>query len=374
MGDDPTPNPDPSPARRRAPKAGAVVLGLVLSLGACDNTGAFECQSDAQCNLHADGQCQPSGYCSFADPNCTSGHRYGLHSGPWAGTCVDPTLGTTTHHDLPHDQPSEGSTHEAMSSTDDAIFDGSSTAHRGSTGNDPPEDQDDETSTGVAETGEPPLDPDLVLWLQLEPGFPGVARDSSLEGQDGSCEPPGCPASAPGLLGQGVDFDGIDDAIVVPHGPRLETYEGLTVATWLWLDAQPTTHDALLTKPLGAGIYNSWELYFFPDGNHSNLQFKMLIGGIEHYVLLPGPFTTGHWMHLAATWDTEHLKLWIDGVEIGSASAPGIELDDHPVYVGADDDHGPSLIGHFDGRMDDVRIYRRALEAVEIEALALPIF
>jgi hypothetical protein len=50
--------------------------------------GAFRCESDPDCQGAADGQCEPTGFCSFADSACPDGRRYGDLSGGLAGQCV----------------------------------------------------------------------------------------------------------------------------------------------------------------------------------------------------------------------------------------------------------------------------------------------
>lgn len=67
------------------------VAGLTLSLSC--RAQEFNCQDTDDCG--ADGQCQPSGYCSFPDNECPSGQRYGdLAGAGLAGECVNPTAGT----------------------------------------------------------------------------------------------------------------------------------------------------------------------------------------------------------------------------------------------------------------------------------------
>ncbi len=72
-------------------------MGLVgLSL-ACPSAGAFVCTSDAECSRGgAGGQCELNGYCSFLDPQCASGRRFGEFAGDGlAGTCTDELPGTS---------------------------------------------------------------------------------------------------------------------------------------------------------------------------------------------------------------------------------------------------------------------------------------
>ena len=60
------------------------VLGLAIG---CRSESAFQCQSNEQCGVG--GLCEDNGYCTFEDPECPSGRRYGSLAGDGlAGTCV----------------------------------------------------------------------------------------------------------------------------------------------------------------------------------------------------------------------------------------------------------------------------------------------
>jgi hypothetical protein len=79
------------------------------------------------------------------------------------------------------------------------------------------------------------------------------------------------------------------------------------------------------------------------------------------------------WIHLGATWDGETMALYVDGELAGTQSVPELLVDDHPVLIGADYDNPPDgYVGHFMGAIDDVRIYDRVLDPVELAALAQP--
>ncbi len=69
-------------------------LGVVVLLGGC-SANTYVCASDDAC---PGGTCEPDGFCSFPDPDCPTGSRYGEFSGPNAGACVgqDGAQGTET--------------------------------------------------------------------------------------------------------------------------------------------------------------------------------------------------------------------------------------------------------------------------------------
>ena len=55
----------------------------------CSIRHTFQCERDDQCGSAAMATCQPTGYCSFADGNCSSGWRYDdLAAASYAGKCV----------------------------------------------------------------------------------------------------------------------------------------------------------------------------------------------------------------------------------------------------------------------------------------------
>lgn len=58
-----------------------VVLAIVAT--ACTSIpDVFVCKDDTQCQLdHADGRCEPSGYCSFPAADCPSQYRYDRSTG-----------------------------------------------------------------------------------------------------------------------------------------------------------------------------------------------------------------------------------------------------------------------------------------------------
>jgi hypothetical protein len=64
----------------------------------------------------------------------------------------------------------------------------------------------------------------------------------------------------------------------------------------------------------------------------------------------------GEWIHLALAWDGETARLYRNGLEVGSGRVTGVMPSPRSVNMGAE----------VDGKMDDVRFYRRALSPEEI--------
>jgi hypothetical protein len=80
----------------------------------------------------------------------------------------------------------------------------------------------------------------------------------------------------------------------------------------------------------------------------------------------------GTWTHVAATYDGARLRLFIGGRVAGSLAVTGRTCaNDEPLAVGAKDAPALGILEAFwDGRLDDVRIYRRALPGAAVADLA----
>src|SRR5688500_13819985 len=74
----------------------AMLLGVLVAVAGCGQA-TFACMTDSECVSDGfEGMCQPSGYCSFGDPQCESGQRYGSHApSSLASECVE-SAGTLT--------------------------------------------------------------------------------------------------------------------------------------------------------------------------------------------------------------------------------------------------------------------------------------
>jgi Concanavalin A-like lectin/glucanases superfamily len=83
------------------------------------------------------------------------------------------------------------------------------------------------------------------------------------------------------------------------------------------------------------------------------------------------PLRLNAWTHLATTYDGAILRLYVNGMEVGSQPGGGnIQVSTGRLRVG-----GNAVWGEwFAGRIDEVRIYNRALNPAEIQAnMATPV-
>ncbi|MGE4123165.1 MAG: LamG domain-containing protein [Solirubrobacterales bacterium] len=70
------------------------------------------------------------------------------------------------------------------------------------------------------------------------------------------------------------------------------------------------------------------------------------------------------WSHVAFTSDGAYLRLYVDGALVDTENASEIAPSEGPLYLGC----WPSEGEHFEGRIDEVRVYDRALDGGEVQA------
>src|SRR5687768_12498551 len=87
-------------------------------------------------------------------------------------------------------------------------------------------------------------------------------------------------------------------------------------------------------------------------------------GNLGNYLDSGQAPSIGQWQHVAATYDGTTARFYVDGVETASAPFAGNLGDGNSWRIGA---YGAPATGFFDGLVDNVRIYDRALSASEVE-------
>ncbi|MBU1719308.1 MAG: hypothetical protein KKA07_09565 [Bacteroidetes bacterium] len=147
-----------------------------------------------------------------------------------------------------------------------------------------------------------------------------------------------------------------------------------TLEAWIKLDTLPATGSAsaIITKgdwDATSGLFYTFLIYH-PSGSTYNLRLDL--GNGSAYQALQHAFTlnTDTWYHVAATWTTSTLTLYLNGQLLDSVAANSYMpvANSYDVLIGAD---GPSSApGYiFDGLIDEASIFNRALTQPEIQAI-----
>ena len=89
------------------------------------------------------------------------------------------------------------------------------------------------------------------------------------------------------------------------------------------------------------------------------------LGGNTQFLSGPTASPVSAWTHVAITYDGAALRLFINGTQVASQATTGaIQATDNPLWIGGNSPYGE----YFQGLIDEVRVYNRALTQADIQA------
>ncbi|HLP77841.1 MAG TPA: LamG domain-containing protein, partial [Candidatus Paceibacterota bacterium] len=176
-------------------------------------------------------------------------------------------------------------------------------------------------------------------------------------------------AYAPGIVGQAFDFDSSSRRVSIPDQTAFRLTNSLTIEGWIF----PRQYNSgfIFFRGDNRGGYDAWTVDMYQAG-FLNFQID---DATNNYASLLAPIATNQWQHIAATLDgaTGDMKIYINGVLISqtnTAVRPIGNLDpayDPAVGIG---NHGGSFHQFpFNGLIDEISLYSRALSQSEIQAI-----
>ncbi|MHC4534771.1 MAG: LamG-like jellyroll fold domain-containing protein, partial [Planctomycetota bacterium] len=201
-------------------------------------------------------------------------------------------------------------------------------------------------------------DPDLLVYYDFEHGEGEVALDQSGHSNHGQFV--GDPQWATGYLAGGLDFDGDGDYLDAGTNDQLDNLsDAITVSAWVNIRSVTTTWMSIVMKGETA-----WRLGVNGDTTGVHWGFT---GGARGWQAANSvtELPLGEWHHIAGTYDRSvGGTVWVDGVaETVNPDPDGVATNQQPLLTG----ENPEATGRFfDGLLDEVRIYNKALTGVEI--------
>ena len=139
---------------------------------------------------------------------------------------------------------------------------------------------------------------------------------------------------------------------------------GLTVTCWVKTDREGQSQAWIVNRVLGGGEATGFRLGVMNGKPCLNVPQTAWSHTVSSSRALP----TGRWVHLAGTFDGQSLRIFIDGEACGILERPGpVKTNSFPLCLGAYAQGHPA---HFEGLLDEVRLYNRALSPEEIHAHA----
>ncbi len=206
---------------------------------------------------------------------------------------------------------------------------------------------------------------DNILLLHLnEPSGSTSFADTSGQGNNGSCAGNQCPLSGQtGLIKRGLRFDGSNDRVELGYFDVNGT--GITLSVWVYFD-DFDRNSTFIAKTSGRRPRDYyWGLM---TRLRRRPRFRVKINGITRTLTHNVNLNTGEIYHLVGTYNGSRMILYKNGVEVRASNRFGTISTDGsvPVMLGY---NYPAGRYPFDGFMDEVAVWERALSSTEVQNL-----
>lgn len=170
------------------------------------------------------------------------------------------------------------------------------------------------------------------------------------------------PTWTSGRFDDALSFDGSDDRVDLPENMfDFMTTGDFTVSFWM---KTTSSSRGTIFYPNG----NADTRFEFDRNGNNKANFQIFSGDGAQVVSSNSQVNDGNWYHVVGTYNanSNEMKLFLDGSSQGKAS------DDNPRSVSRDNAIGYDAANnnrHFNGEVDEVRIFDRALSKQEIQQL-----
>jgi len=215
----------------------------------------------------------------------------------------------------------------------------------------------------------------LVAYYNFE-GLSGIVgetiTDQSGNGHDGQCRQDQSTLKAPTIvagpngLGHALNFDG-NFYVQIPNAPDFNITDNITVAAWVSVDALTQDWQTMFCR----GDW-SWRLHRNDLTDYAAFHMSGLANGYGANGATTDIAVPKRWLHLVGTYKNGvGAFLYINGaVEASNSSVSGLinTSGSDPVTIGAQINSG-QLRRQWQGQMDEVRLYNRALSAADVAEL-----
>jgi len=223
--------------------------------------------------------------------------------------------------------------------------------------------------TNVSQAGSPNLASGLVgHWTFDGPQMYNNVADSSGQGNTGYLVGQTSTTTVPGVIGQALSFDGVDDYVDLGVPDPVENQAAVTISFW----AKPSALSPAGGYLMYAKVNNNQVVYRMFVGTNKNFFWQVYnTSGLSSFKEVTDRFTNDtDWHHFVGVYDGAP-HLYENGVLLGS----GTTIDGNTRIGGATEVWWIGGTGsgggqfNWNGLIDEVRIYNRALTEEEITEL-----
>ena len=207
-----------------------------------------------------------------------------------------------------------------------------------------------------------------VAVFHLNEGTGTAVADATGNGYDGTLVgPPGWTNDS--QFGKALDFDGSSDYVQTPLTQALS----LPLSVEAWVKTDQTTNAGIVNKYI-AGSLNGFQVFMHNSYLHAwyfasvSPDCWTRTDSIYNPALL---INDGEWHHSVTVFDNTGTTQYVDGAlacHSGWTGTPGTSTETTPLRLGTYPASGNVLSGPFDGLIDEVAIYNKALTLGDAQA------
>jgi len=202
------------------------------------------------------------------------------------------------------------------------------------------------------------------FWHMDEPqwtGATGEVRDET--GVNHGTAYGGATTTSDAKYGRAGYFDGEDDYVEVPDNDSLNITDELTIEAWV--KPNGANEDGYIVSKCLGSKNTGYSLYW--KGSSDVIQ---LIGSVNSVQSSDAVFTENNvWTHAVITVSGDSIKFYHNGVLAGTATDT-IPSNSNNVRIGDRDGTSQGSLTRFNGIIDEVRIYNRAISPTEVQILS----
>ena len=169
----------------------------------------------------------------------------------------------------------------------------------------------------------------------------------------------GDPGIVEGMVGEALDFDGVDDYVDCGNDDSLNLTDAMTVEFWIFPRENTQNRHIVSRGEWGAGGY--WVQHCDP-GNVGGIYFYM-DGVYQNFIVPAGSSELNMWHHFLLTYDGSLVRSYMNGALLNEANATGTVTEKDINFMISR--YAASNLHHIDGIIDEVRVYSRALDEDE---------
>ncbi len=207
----------------------------------------------------------------------------------------------------------------------------------------------------------------LVAYYSLDETS-GTVIDATGNGNNGTNN--GATAGVLGKVGNAYGFNGSNNYISLVNA-NVITNNMLNATVSVWVNTNSlNTRRYILASGNGFNSYDETLQIFFWDNNTLNISFfrngGVDLGGVSYN---SSNMNTGEWYHIVSVLSNNSIKLYLNGVKVGSTvrlSSDPVSSSTNMMAIGR---FGTYNGYYFDGSLDEVGIWNRALSQEEISRL-----